>query len=223
MNTSLNCQDMKEIRVKKIEAVQLRAADVSRVLEEQNIPEESIDILNWEEYPYRPKVTFRIAHNNKCIFLNYRVEENSVRAVAGKDNGPVWTDSCVEFFLSFSPDAGYYNLEANCIGTVLLGKGKDRHGRIHVSPEIIDKIVRWSSLGREPFQEKPGLCRWELSLVIPTEVFEEKTELSGKTIKGNFYKCGDELQTPHFLSWNPINTDKPDFHRPEFFGQIIFE
>jgi hypothetical protein len=42
-------------------------------------------------------------------------------------------------------------------------------------------------------------------------------------IKANFYKCGDELQTPHFLSWNPIEIDQPDFHRPDFFGTLEFE
>lgn len=47
--------------------------------------------------------------------------------------------------------------------------------------------------------------------------------MDGQTIKANFYKCGDELQTPHFLSWNPINIEKPDFHRPDFFGSLEFE
>ncbi len=42
-------------------------------------------------------------------------------------------------------------------------------------------------------------------------------------LKANFYKCGDELQTPHFLSWNPIEIEKPDFHRPDFFGTLRFE
>jgi hypothetical protein len=39
----------------------------------------------------------------------------------------------------------------------------------------------------------------------------------------NFYKCGDELPTPHFLSWNPIEWKEPSFHRPEQFGKLIFE
>lgn len=38
----------------------------------------------------------------------------------------------------------------------------------------------------------------------------------------NLFKCGDELSHPHFLSWQPIRTEKPDFHRPEFFAQVRF-
>ena len=49
------------------------------------------------------------------------------------------------------------------------------------------------------------------------------TNLDGKTVRANFYKCGDKLQTPHFLSWNPIGLEKPNFHCPEFFGTLSFE
>ena len=39
----------------------------------------------------------------------------------------------------------------------------------------------------------------------------------------NVYKCGDNLSQPHFLSWQPIHTDKPNFHVPQFFGEVEFE
>jgi hypothetical protein len=39
----------------------------------------------------------------------------------------------------------------------------------------------------------------------------------------NFYKCGDETPEPHFLSWNPIDLPKPNFHVPQFFGQLELE
>ena len=39
----------------------------------------------------------------------------------------------------------------------------------------------------------------------------------------NLYKCGDNLSHPHFLSWQPIDTPQPDFHRPEFFAAGKFE
>lgn len=33
----------------------------------------------------------------------------------------------------------------------------------------------------------------------------------------NFYKCGDDLPAPYYLSWNKIIAPKPDFHYPDFF------
>ena len=46
--------------------------------------------------------------------------------------------------------------------------------------------------------------------------------LKGKTIRANFYKCGDKLTVPHYLTWSTVGTPKPDFHRPEFFGMVRF-
>jgi len=40
------------------------------------------------------------------------------------------------------------------------------------------------------------------------------------SMMANFYKCGDGLSKPHYLSWKPIVAEKPDFHRPEFFSTI---
>jgi hypothetical protein len=31
------------------------------------------------------------------------------------------------------------------------------------------------------------------------------------------------LPTPHFVTWNPVGTTQPDYHRPEYFGKIEFE
>ncbi len=61
-----------------------------------------------------------------------------------------------------------------------------------------------------------------MTLVIPPEaLFRHKiTDWSGVEARINLYKCGDNLSHPHFLSWRPIQTDKPDFHRPEYFERV---
>ena len=137
----------------------------------------------------------------------------------------VWTDSCVEFFSIPAGDGIYYNIECNCIGTILIGAGPARNGREHAPKEITGLVQRWSSLGNEPFEERVEDTSWEVALIIPYKVFfkHQIESLDGKEVKANFYKCGDELQTPHFLSWNPIEIEKPDFHRPDFFGSLEFE
>ena len=134
------------------------------------------------------------------------MKEASVRAVAGKDNGPVWEDACVEFFSIPAGDGVYYNMECNCVGRLLIGAGAGRSNRQHAPQEVLDKVQRWSSLGQEDFEERIGDCSWEVALVIPYSAFfmHNITSLDGKAIRANFYKCGDKLQTPHFLSWNPI-------------------
>ena len=159
------------------------------------------------------------------ILLHYKVKEASVRAVAAGDNGRVWEDACVEFFVSPDGDDCYYNFECNCIGRLLVQGGAVNERRPTASPEVLGMVKRWSSLGTEPFEERLGECSWELVMVIPVSAFFKHSvgSLDGKTMKGNFYKCGDKLQTPHFLSWSPIGLERPMFHCPAFFGTLSFE
>jgi hypothetical protein len=216
---------MKILTVNNLDLSHLNIYQLSKVMDEKKVAFQPLSEINWKTYPYRPSVRFRIGHDGKRIYLHFQVEEESIRARYGEDNGNVWTDSCVEFFLQFPGDEYYYNLECNCIGTVLLGRGKNDKDRICLPLETIQKIERFSTLRKEVFELRTGVFAWELSLIIPIEVFSLHSipNISGKTFRGNFYKCGDKLQTPHFLSWNKIINPTPNFHLSDFFGKIVFE
>lgn len=213
------------MKVKKIIGKVQNVQQIPALFDDENIIYQPIRMVNWEAYPYQPNVSFRIAHTDDAILLHYKVTESSVRAKYGEDNGSVWTDSCVEFFSIPARDGIYYNLECNCIGTILLAAGPERNHREAAPLEITRQVKRWSSLGRDTFEEKTGEWTWEVALLIPYHVFFKHTikNLDGMNINANFYKCGDELQKPHFLSWNPIEIENPDFHRPDFFGTLEFE
>lgn len=190
------------------------------------VPENKIDVVNWpDEYPSRPEVSFKIAHNNTHLFLHYFVHENEILAETKDDNGPVWTDSCVEFFLSFDNGAHYYNAEFSCIGKALLGYRSGRDDAEHADKGVMASVRRYASLGKETFGKKQGDFAWNLLVIIPVSAYWKSglSSFAGVRAKGNFYKCGDNLSVPHFLSWNPITTANPDFHRAEHFGDIVFE
>ncbi len=183
-----------------------------------------INIINWEKFSYHPKVSFRIAHNQNEICLIYYVNEKYILAKETNTNGEVYKDSCVEFFISFD-NKNYYNFEFNCIGTIHLAYGSGRGNRKFVSTKIINKIEIESSLGNQPFNEKKGNFEWKIMIRIPVECFEFSNlkSLNGLKATANFYKCGDYTTQPHFLTWQPIASENPDYHRPEYFGQIFFE
>ena len=214
---------MKELIVKKVStASDAPWEEVLKSLETASW--NVIDTINWQEYGYRPLVQFRMAYADSAFLLQYRVKEQAVLAVATNDNGEVWKDSCVEFFMTPANDGIYYNFETNCAGTCLLAAGTSRNGREAAERAIVSTIRRQPSLGRHPFGERKGEIEWDLALVIPYACLFKHPGYSpaGKTIRANFYKCGDNLTVPHFLSWNPIKTERPDFHRPEFFGTVKF-
>src|SRR3546814_9695772 len=64
-----------------------------------------------------------------------------------------------------------------------------------------------------------------LLLHIPLAVFDAHVvgSLAGRRCTGNFYKCGDDLPEPHYVAWNPIDNPTPNFHLPQYFGELRSE
>jgi hypothetical protein len=182
-----------------------------------------IDNLLWSENGYKPLVSFKIAYTENSIILKYYVRESHLRAVIRETNGPVYKDSCVEFFISLESNNYYYNFEFNCLGTALVGYGAGKEKRIYLDNRLIDKISTWQIINNSTSSNN-SLIEWELVINIPFEIFvyHHVTTLKDVVCTANFYKCGDDLPEPHFLSWNQINYPHPNFHLPAFFGQIHF-
>lgn len=176
----------------------------------------------WEDYPYKPEVSFSIAFDHSHLFLQYVVKESSLQAAHGKTNEPVYQDSCVEFFISFDEGATYYNFEFNSIGTVLAGFGRSKTERSWLPEDVLGNISSHTVIQKNG--GKP-LVTWELTLAVPLTVFifHSLTTLHGKRCRANFYKCGDLLPVPHFLTWSNIESECPNFHLPQFFGTLVFE
>ncbi|KAA6304027.1 hypothetical protein EZS27_044331, partial [termite gut metagenome] len=99
-SSAMTKNNMKELKVKKINAVGLQVDALPALLDKENVAFVPITNVNWAgEYPYRPEVSFRLAYADNAFLLHFKVKEGSVRARYGNDNGSVWTDSCVEFFV----------------------------------------------------------------------------------------------------------------------------
>jgi hypothetical protein len=180
-----------------------------------------VSTINWKEFTYAPKVEFAILWSETGLFINYWVDEEVTMALTLNDNGPVWKDSCVEFFVSPDGNDFYYNFEFNCIGSCLLAFGENRNSRRKASDEILKGIARFSSLEKKVLPES-HTGPWDLLVIIPPTAFfmHPGFKFREMTMKGNFYKCGDGLSKPHYLTWKPISTEKPDYHRPEFFSSL---
>lgn len=182
----------------------------------------SVETLNWPQlYDYRPITTVSAAHSKTDLYLLYQVHGNCLRAVNTKDNENVHEDSCVEFFVKLPESDDYFNFEFNCSGVCKASRHyKTRENYQYLKPAEMAEIERWSSIGKRAFNELSGLFTWELCVRIPFHLMDIDPENLPEKILGNFYKCADATEQPHFVSWNPIKTEKPDFHRPEFFGEI---
>lgn len=211
---------MKKLKVPYLTA--LDVLDLSSVgfLLENKAQREYIDVINWEEYPYKPIVAFDIARTDANLYIRFFVKGNSLKAIYETDGSPVYTDSCVEFFMKTIEDHNYMNFEFNCIGTCDASRRQSRDIKRSLSPDEYASIRRYSSLEHRAFEEQKGVYTWELVISIPFQLMGLDPNHLPEKILGNFYKCGDDTEFPHFVSWSPIDLPQPNFHCPEFFGEI---
>jgi hypothetical protein len=176
--------------------------------------------MNWvaNQGKALPTVFAECEPSSDCFTVRFSVDEPSdcFRAEVMEDNGSSWEDSCVEIFLQNPANpAEYFNFETTSRGYLLAAHGPDRHSRTKLSQQEIDSVVRTKELA----SVAGNLVCWGVTVQIPATIFGLKS-FDGVSLKGNLYKCADKSKTPHYLSAFPIETEKPDFHRPEFFQEF---
>jgi hypothetical protein len=180
-----------------------------------------------EHFPYTQA---KVAYDNTAIYVIFRVEDRYVKAVAGKNQGPVYLDSCVEFF--FTPGTnvkeGYFNLEMNCGGFMLFHhQTKPRTSQTLISEDHIAQVKVAHTLPEIVDPEIDKDTTWIVEYSIPFSLLSDyhsfpKPE-AGSVWRANFYKCGDQTSHPHWLTWAPIDFPTPNFHLPEYFGSLEFQ
>lgn len=196
----------------------------------QKIPALTIGQFMGEKPEHFPRVQSKLAYDDQAIYVIFKVEDQYVRAIAQKHQDGVFKDSCVEFF--FSPEThsenGYFNLEMNCGGKMLFHhQVKPRQGSKHISPEDIDRITVAHSLPERIETEITEPTTWTVEYRIPFEILQKYHELdypqSGTVWRANLYKCADDTSHPHWLTWSKVDFPRPNFHLPEFFGELKFQ
>lgn len=177
-----------------------------------------IDQFNWGG-TYRPKSEARLCLiRQEGFLLRTMSQESDPRAVYKMANDPVYKDSCLEFFVNFKPsesNTGYLNFECNANGALLCAYGNSNQNR----KSICDLGLPAPAV--KPFK---GNGFWGYELLIPMKLIKELFGSSnfekGDIVKGNFFKCGDDTEFPHYGSWTVIQNPVPNFHLPEYFGTL---
>jgi hypothetical protein len=177
-----------------------------------------------------PTTRAKVAYDDDAIYVIFRVDDRYVKAVADKHQGPVYLDSCVEFFFTPGTDIqeGYFNLEMNCGGTMLFHhQMKPRTDQTPISDEHIRQVEVAHTLPKIVDPEITTDTTWIVEYRIPFSVLANyhsfpKPE-AGSLWRANFYKCADQTSHPHWLTWAPVDFPTPNFHLPQYFGILEFQ
>jgi len=197
-------------------------------------PWKTADLAQIDQYPWykagaKQVTNARAVYDDKALYLQFLCEDRHIFSRVTETGGNVCNDSCVEFFATIDPDQGpdYFNIETNCCGTRLMGFGPQREGRRRLLPGQAERIQIVTSIPAKTRDEQKGDNGWWAAIELP---FDFLSEFTGRTIapkpgtrwRANFYRCGGKTE-PQCACWNPIEWKTPDYHRPEFFGDVRFE
>lgn len=191
----------------------------------------ALELLHFQGPPIPPRespsvhVAVGCTDDRRTLLCKFWVRERHTRAVH-PPGGRVWTDSCVELFASHRGLAPgeYLNFECNAAGSLLAHRGV-KGERAENAAAVC--VVTEPSLGREPFgaRENAEGEEWTMGLAIPAAALGlgEGELVSACGLRINAYKCGDELEVPHWVSLFPVATETPDFHRVDSFVELQFD
>jgi Carbohydrate-binding family 9 len=185
-----------------------------------------------ESSEHRPVTQAKVLHDDAAIYVFFHVADRYVRSVQTQHNGPVCTDSCVEWFARPRPDRGYINFEVNCGGTLHCSYIEDPTrvpgGFKRFTPVPQDLTAQIHIVHSLPSVVEPEITdavEWTVAYRVPVALFEHYVgklgALSGQQWMANFYKCGDQTSHPHWAAWSPVH--ELNFHRLQDFAPIQFE
>ena len=192
----------------------------------------SIDTYPWFKSGSKQGTTVRMLYDERAVYVQFLCEDKHIHADHTEINSSVCQDSCVEFFAMPLPqnDKRYFNLEINCCGNFLLGWGRniEEIAGNFVAPELSAAYLKIATSEPGPRkQESPKDNGWWVAVEIPFELInqmsgDEIRPVSGTVWRANFYRCGGQTD-PQYACWNRVGTPGPDYHQPEFFGELVFE
>ena len=158
----------------------------------------------------------QFCHDGQYLYVRLRAREEKIRAEYTAPLSPVHLDSCLEFFFMPEGSDRYFNFEVNPNGCLWAGFSRSREEKAALYRRDMDEL----------FQIRPAKTAdgWEVSYRIPLSflrLFLPEFAFAG-VLRANVYKCGDRTEREHYLSWNPVTSETPDFHRPQDFGRMVF-
>ena len=189
---------------------------VEGVVDWEQIPTFAIDHVQWMD-DFGIRAGGQLCYDDENLYVRLFAVEDEIRAEYTAPLSPVFQDSCLEFFFGSDDYENYFNFEINPNGCLHIQTGPARGNRV--------SLVKGNDAEYFDIRAQRTEDGWEVAYRIPLEflrVFWPDFAFTGD-LRANAYKCGNMTVHKHYLTWNPVQSEKPDFHRPEDFGRMTFD
>lgn len=174
----------------------------------------------WDVNGYQPYVEYLLDVDDTGFCMEIRVEEVDPLREKTEHQTMVCEDSCVEWFANFLPEKcdRYFNFEINANGKAYASFRKDRYEYVMLTEEEIAALEIRVQIAETSWKVQYHVPFTLIAAYVPGYQFTE-----GMRIRTNFYKCGDHTKYPHYGIWNESPLEQPDYHRPEYFGDLYLD
>ncbi|MFC1552888.1 carbohydrate-binding family 9-like protein [Candidatus Latescibacterota bacterium] len=180
-------------------------------------------VFPWHESGEKEQTDVRILWDDEYLYVLFRCEDTNISAHYFQRNIAVSRDDCVEVFIAPNADnpLWYANYEINCLGTWLAGYHKGDINEYELPEQILVGRSHKGTINNEDDTDE----YWIIELGIP---FGSLINYEGQLppVEGNiwginFNRCGGDVN-PQYSQWRASKTARPNFHRPEDFGRLVF-
>ena len=185
----------------------------------ETCPEFEVSNVQWNS-TMSPRTTGRMGYiADKGIVVKMKCDEADPLTTKTKNMEMVCFDSAMEAFFAFTDgsvptmESLYFNFEINSNGALYAKTGYGRPNRAELLLEEMELVAprAWIEEGA-----------WYMEITVPNQLLQRflgKTLSAGDVFYCNFYKVGQTPEIEHYMSYNYIESDKPNFHMPPYFAK----
>lgn len=181
----------------------------------------------WYESGKREQTVAKLLWDDQHLYVGYICEDAHISGTTTKRDGPVWKDDCVEVFVAPNSDHPlvYFNIEMNVRGMSLDNYHPEGVGSRPEQPWNPDGLKIATTVHGTLNDDSDVDSFWILEAAIPLADLSHAAKRipprAGDVWHLNLNRLGGKTN-PQYSQWSPGTAKKPQFHRPQDFGRVIF-
>jgi hypothetical protein len=169
----------------------------------------------------------RLLWDNEHLYVSFRCDDAHISAEHTERDSPVYRDDCVELFTAPNPDQpnNYFNIEMNVRGAFLAqhrpgGPGKPVEPDWNATGIVIATAID-GTLNDDTDTDRGWILEAAIPLANFRTVARHTPPQPGDVWLLNLNRLGGKTNPQH-SQWSPGQTDRPNFHAPQYFGRVNF-
>jgi len=180
----------------------------------------------WWKEGEQEQTEVKMLWDDTFLYVSYTCDDKHIWAVHYDTNSTTYMDDCVELFWTPGPQTSdkYYMFEINCMGnrlSVYKGSGNSIHERIsRIMVPHIAQTIR-GTVNNDDNTDTGWIIELAIRFSDYTELSPDMKPSSGDVWRAGLNRCGGSTNAQD-SQWSPEVGEEPSFHRPAYFGRIIF-